>query len=380
MSAPESGTEALPSLFARWLGGALPGSVPQETRATCADCAMCAPPGTIPTASARYFRPDVKCCSYLPALPNFLVGGVLRDPEPAAQAGVRSIRERIRRRVGVSPLGLGPSPSYSALYERAAEEAFGRSKALLCPHYVPELNHCGIWRHRNAVCATYFCKLVRGRVASRFWKSLQRTLELAERGLAKWCLLELGFQAGTLDALIQAGAWNGAAGALTAEAIDQTVPEREYAQAWNAWEGREVEFYERCAALVERLSWEDVLAICGQDLRADWLITQERFRQLCDLTVPTRLAAATVAGAEFLPGAVRLRTYSSLDPIDVPDRLIQTLRHFDGREISEVLAEIRGSLGLELEASLVRKMVDFDLLRPIDPITGQISEGAESSA
>ena len=340
---------------------------------------MCAPPGTKPAALGHYFRPDVKCCSYLPTLPNFLVGGVLRDTEPAAQAGVRSTRDRIGRRIGVSPLGLGPSPSYSALYERAAG-AFGRSKALRCPHYAAELNHCGIWRHRNAVCATYFCKLVRGHVASRFWKSLQRTLELAEQGLAKWCLLELGFPAGTLDALIQAGTWNGTPATLTGEAADQTVPEREYTRAWHAWAGREAEFYVRCASLVDRLSWADILGICGQDLRADWLITQERFRELGDSTVPSRLAAAAVAGAEFLPGTVRLRTYSALDPIDVPDALVQTLRHFDGREIPEVLADIRSSLGLELEPGLVRKMVDFDLLSPIDPITEQNSESTERSA
>ncbi len=328
---------------------------------------MCAPSGTTPTAPDRYFRPDVKCCSYLPTLPNFLVGGVLRDDEPAARAGARSVRERIGRRVGVSPLGLGPLPDYAVLYERAAG-AFGRSKALLCPHFEPELNQCGIWRHRNAVCATYFCKLVRGSVAFRFWRSLQRTLELAEVGLAKWCVLELGVESRSLDALIQAGAWNGTPGSLSSEALDHTVSPREYALGWAPWEGREFEFYARCAELVDRLSWIDVLAVGGQDLRAAWLITQDRYRQLRDPGVPDRLAAGTVAGAEFLPDGVRLSTYSALDPLDVPHEVVAALRYFDGREIPQVMSEIKSRLGIELEASLLRKLVDFDLLKPIDTI------------
>jgi len=360
------GIETLPPLYAGWLEEALPGTIPRETQATCANCAMCAPPGTPPSARGLYYRPDVKCCSYVPTVPNFLLGGVLRDCETAAQAGVRAIRGWIGRRVGVTPLGIGPSPAYQALYDRAAG-AFGRSKALLCPLYVPELNQCSIWRHRNAVCATFFCKLVRGNVASRFWKSLQRTLELTEQGLSKWCLLELGLHAAPLDALIGAGTWNGTPGALTGEALDQIVPEREYARAWGVWRGREAEFYVQCATRVASLSWAEILAICGQDLRAAWLIAQDHYHQLRDESLPTRLAPAAAAGAEFLPGAVRLRTYSPLDPVDVPYELIGALRYFDGREIPAVLDEIKRSLGIELEMPLVRKMADFELLSPSEP-------------
>lgn len=361
------GSETLPPLPTGWLADALPGPIPRESRSTCASCAMCAPPGTSPTAPGLYYRPDVKCCSYVPTLANFLVGGVLSDDTCTAQTGARAIRDWIERRVGVTPLGIGPSPGHQTLYDRATG-AFGRSTALLCPLYVPGLNQCGIWRHRNAVCATFFCKLVRGKVAARFWKSLQRMLELTEQGLSKWCLLELGLQAAPLDALVQAGSWNGGAGALTAEALDQVVPEREYALAWGIWRGREAEFYVNCASRVASLTWAEIVAICGQDLRAAWLVAQDHYHQLRDASVPARLAPVGTSGAEFLPGVARLRTYSALDPIDVPYQLIEVLGRFDGREVSAVLQEIRDSLGLELEIPLVRKMVDFGLLSPVDSV------------
>jgi hypothetical protein len=71
---PESST--LPPLYAEWAESFLGGPIPAETDATCQDCAMCPPPGKRP-ATGVFFSPDVKCCSYMPTLPNFLVGRML---------------------------------------------------------------------------------------------------------------------------------------------------------------------------------------------------------------------------------------------------------------------------------------------------------------
>ena len=59
------------------------------------------------------FNPNVKCCSYLPELWNFLVGGLL-DDEHADPAGRASIEARIDSGAGVTPLCLGQTPTYRA--------------------------------------------------------------------------------------------------------------------------------------------------------------------------------------------------------------------------------------------------------------------------
>ena len=67
-------------LYSRWLDSAFgTGALPDESRATCSDCAMCKPDsGFTPDADddqVRFIRNG--CCTYYPDLPNFLVGQVL---------------------------------------------------------------------------------------------------------------------------------------------------------------------------------------------------------------------------------------------------------------------------------------------------------------
>jgi hypothetical protein len=186
-------TSALPSLYAPWIDEALGGPFPEERHATCAACAMCKPTAAkAATASLTLFDPDTKCCTYVPTLPNFLVGLILNDDDPAAIAGRTSIERRIAAGIGVTPLGLQSDPRYALIYKHAGGELFGRTSGLRCPHYLPaDGGQCGIWRHRNAVCTTWFCKHERGRVGQRFWDALLVLLTLVERHLGLWAANEL---------------------------------------------------------------------------------------------------------------------------------------------------------------------------------------------
>ena len=60
----------------------------------------------------------------------------------------------------------------------------------------------------------------------------------------------------------------------------------------------------------------------------------------------------------------RLSTYSGFDPLDIPNLALNLLHYFDGRPISEVIAEITANEGISLEPDLVRKVADFQVLVP----------------
>ena len=63
-----------------------------ETRATCSDCAMCdkaGPAEAVAPVGGGFFRPEVKCCSYHPTLPNFLAGAALQDASSGGAEGRR---------------------------------------------------------------------------------------------------------------------------------------------------------------------------------------------------------------------------------------------------------------------------------------------------
>src|SRR5262245_25747140 len=122
---------------------------------------MCARPGDVPRPDSEYFDPEIKCCTYLPPLPNFLVGRIPADDREDMAHGCSSVDARLIAGVEVTPLGFGVPAPYTLLYGNA-RDAFGRARGLRCPHYVSEGGKCGIWRHREAICATWFCKRERG--------------------------------------------------------------------------------------------------------------------------------------------------------------------------------------------------------------------------
>src|SRR5436190_17528101 len=96
---------ALPTLQAAWLDQFLGGPLPAETNATCDTCAMLVDKKE-EGPEGHGFNPETKCCTYLPRLWNFLVGGVLDDPHADAVKGRSTVEARIDRGVAVTPLGL----------------------------------------------------------------------------------------------------------------------------------------------------------------------------------------------------------------------------------------------------------------------------------
>jgi hypothetical protein len=357
---PESST--LPPLYAAWAAAFLSGPIPAETDATCEDCAMCAPSGRRPERGV-YFAPDVKCCSYMPTLPNFLVGRMLRDDDPALAVGRKTIEARLAARVAVTPLGLGPTPTHAALYDKKGDRTFGRNRALICPHFVGEGGgRCAIWRHRNGVCATWFCKHVRGGVGLRFWQALEQLLSSVETELARWCVLELGIEAGALHELFRETTDRSAANSRMARARNDTADEGSYGRQWGPWAGQERRFFVECARLVDGLAWPDVVRIGGATTAVFERLTQEAYRRLTSHVIPERLQVGKLTTVARGRSHARIVAYSGLDPIHLPTILVDLLPYFDGGATADTLRRIRRDTGLALEPALVRRLVDYEIL------------------
>ncbi|HVM98668.1 MAG TPA: hypothetical protein VMT68_00520 [Caulobacteraceae bacterium] len=358
--------EALPPLYAGWVGELLGAGIPAERKATCDACAMCPPPGGA-TGGAAYFEPSLKCCTFMPRLPNFLVGAILADDADAADAaGRESLLRRLGAREAVTPLGVDRSAAYGLLYD-AGEETFGKARGLVCPHFLADTGRCGVWRHRNSVCATWFCKHERGQVGFQFWRSaLQRLLGVVERALAKWCVAELDIGPDALEALAASPAWNNDSAPLTARALDGGVDERAYARLWGRWRDREPEFFARSAALVAPLSWAEVSAIAGAEGGMLATVTQLAFQRLTAAAAPGRLVPAEFRIARAGPEATRVVAYSPYDPLDIPNVVLALLPAFDGRPTADVIADVEARTGFRLEPDLVRKLADFGVLKPAE--------------
>lgn len=344
-------TSSIPELYAPWVEEVLGEAVPEERHATCSACAMCAPTAAkAATASLKLFDPDTKCCTYVPTLPNFLVGLILQDEDHAAAAGRDSVRRRIADGVGVTPLGLQPDPQYVLIYKHSGDQLFGRTMGLRCPHYLPsEGGQCSIWRHRNAVCATWFCKYERGQIGKRFWEALLQFLTMTERHLGLWAAGQLG------EGIERLGP------ALLHYYVTPLV--RPISSWSRHWVGRYEEFYRETARLVETLTWPQVREIGGPELAVVTGQLRAAHKVLKDDDVPTHVRLGAVRTVELEDGQVACTGYSSNDMVRLPKVMTEVFERFDGRRPTvQVCEELESQMGITFDNEAVRHLVDFGVL------------------
>lgn len=346
---------AVRPLHERWVEQLLGVPVPEEPEATCDDCVMCAPTGV---DAGEQFNPRTKCCTFHPDLPNFLVGRAL-----AAEVGAASlVAERVEAGVDATPLRLASPGRFDVIF-RHAQPAWGKSLAQRCPYYDEAAGgRCGVWASRASVCATWFCKHTRGELGRRFWEALKHCLGSAEVDLALWCALQLDLDAPALDRLLTRVSLKGGP-QLGASELDGFIEQGERRRRWGKWCGREVEYYKRCAELVEPLSWSEIQAICGVRTAAWAQVTVEAHRKLQDRGVPTVLRFSGLSLNRIDVQTVQICTYSATDPLELPRELIDALPYFDGARTTELVQRaIASERDLEIDDALLRLLVDFQVL------------------
>ena len=210
-----------------------------ETRATCDTCAMCNH-GQIAPVAMDYFRPDAKCCTFHPGLANYLVGAIFADTSDELAEGRRRLRAKIAARIGVTPSFIASPRKYNVIYAAARGAGFfGRSKNMLCPYFDEENDgRCTVWRYRESVCSTYFCKYTAGKPGWQFWDTMKGYLSHVERSLAHYASV-------TVDPKVKEPKLERFV--LTVEDVEDRAPnDADYASWWGTWLGREEEFYIEC--------------------------------------------------------------------------------------------------------------------------------------
>ena len=115
--------------------------------------------------------------------------------------------------------------------------------------------------------AYYLLGVIESRVGHAFWLSVKALLKSIERDLAQWAVLEAGVSAAALHQ-IMVETDKKPDTPIDADDVDGVVSDHRYAALWGGLVGSEAEFYKTCADRVSRLSWSEVLAICGPEVRA----------------------------------------------------------------------------------------------------------------
>jgi hypothetical protein len=351
----------LPALYARWIEAIIQGPLPVETEATCSDCVMCSRTGEPADTEQFFFDSGSKCCTYTPTLSNFVVGAILGDPTQSMITGKAALTARLSKGLGADPLSIHPTLAYNLLY-RHSQNAFGRNSTLRCPHLDTALGACTIWPYRDPTCVTWFCKHHRGKIGQSFWRALQTFLDVVIKELSLWCVLRLDIGDEAL-ALLESKRDRGMKGEnLQASELDGRFDADTARKTWGRWWGRETEFYAECARLVSNLDFRQVERICGPEILVSSRLVKLAYARLQETDIPTVLTIGRFEVEEATLDAVRVWSYSRLDPLDLPVPVFMALSYFDGRPTKDALSMVEHDLGIRLDYQLLRTLIDFGIL------------------
>lgn len=329
-----------------------------EPRATCGDCAMCSKSDETEGPLSEFFRPDTKCCTYHPILPNYLVGALLANTDPMFDEGRRRIRAKIERRIGVSPGWIRMPRKYEVLLE-ASRAAFGRSTTLRCPYYEVASGNCTIWRFRESVCSTFFCKHARGATAHTFWMALKGYMNVIEKTLSLW-----SSHAVCPDAREPVPPRT----KLDVEDLEDRPPRAEvYEKFWGGWAGREEEFYVACFEHVRDLSRDEFAALVddreeGKEALATLASTYEA------VTKP-KLLPLLVVNPELkkdrVEGGVAVASYSRYDVLRLSDDLMAVLGELEPDEpVDLMIGRMKRDHDVDVPPDLLLELQTHEVLVP----------------
>lgn len=256
---PHSLFYQLPEIYQHLLPQTLLNFEIHEVKATCSACAM--EKGKAQKFGAepdKWYNPSLKCCTYQPFLPNYLLGGLLLSSSKSV------IEDQILKKDFMLPLGGFPSVKYQIAFNAKEPSQFGREKKFLCKYLDTKTELCKIWKYRNSVCSTYHCFSIYNEAGVGFWLDLQEFLFFIETTLAEYCMEEGGFNPQqvweSLDFL------NGK-GEDSVEADWDELTKESHQELWQDWSNKESEFYIKSYEIIkdlDRKSFREIMGSTGK--------------------------------------------------------------------------------------------------------------------
>jgi hypothetical protein len=348
----------IPPFYHRFLPTFFEKEIPAEIFARCGNCPMTASDRKeMESELSRPFSPETKCCTFIPRLPNFFAGAVFTDKE--TKTGRDLLRIRIGRKQGIFPQGIYPDKKYRLLYEFGRKNGFGKSSLLKCPYFIQGEFNCSLWKYRESICSTWFCKYLGAETGRVFWYEMRDFFKLIQEKMVEHAIRELG-----LTVIPPYGDDE----QLSVEDLDDLPMHRqEYQRRWQHWEGREEAFYIRCFEIISRKKVHDFNLIIGSEYRERMNSLEEKFHRMVSFPEILQVNPEYVL-EEAIPDKYRLRLRSWIDrndtvityAFDVPKSVIDTFR--GGKNTAYALNELSEKSGIQLGKDLIIALFQHGIL------------------
>lgn len=236
-----------------------------ESKATCDNC------------NWKAYQPDLKCCTFEPYLPNFLVGALFESPA-TSEGALESLREKITMRKYSLPIGMTPSVRYQVHFNERNPQDFGNRREWLCPYFNREQNNCGIWKNRGSVCTTFFCQSSYGKKGELFWNQMNDYLTYVEMALMEEVLVHLDFSPRQISDCLQY--LNRQEGSV-AELRSASLPIEKARKLWNGYFDEQEQFFRKTYQMVQEFDkrrFKEAMGSMGAEIEEKLLETLRKLQ------------------------------------------------------------------------------------------------------
>lgn len=231
----------------------------KETRADCGNCNQA-------RGVTAIYKEGLKCCTFFPFVPNFLLGAILDSSLPGRTRIADAITGTVEmKEANFLPLGLMPSITYQRRFHAGQPDNYGNDESLLCPHFLKTTGGCGIWSVRPSPCRSFFCESSYGLSGIEFWAKFEKFVSMLETALAHNALLELGFDE---DEVALSTRFLPRYAAPDPHGFTGEKLKLEISKSWAEFGADRIEFYRKCYRLVSELKVEDVKELLGDEGKA----------------------------------------------------------------------------------------------------------------
>jgi hypothetical protein len=276
------------------------------------------------------FHPDVKCCTYQPDLPNFLVGAILSSKSSALSEGQKRIREKILQGEGITPQSILATKSSSLEYNQLIDYNSDHGSDIGCPYFNKVKNNCTIWLFRQANCSAFFCKSVEGFAGQIFWEAMNFYLSSVEKQLSDYVLQWL----------------------------------KDPSTGTEMWKQNKAEFYIKSYTIVKSLDRSSFEEICGTSLDALLEQVQYSYAEAIRSTVPEKLKRNPALQYKKLVNS-KYQYETGHGKCVLSGRLHATLHFFDGKADNEqVMERILKEQNIRLSSALLLRLFKNMILLP----------------
>ncbi len=230
-----------------------------EKSADCTNC-LCSRENRM---GLPFYRNDLKCCTFYPFIPNYVVGALLESPE--TPIFIKDLlKSKILNRVYALPMGLFVPLSYQIKFINREPQDFGNKVELLCPYFDKQKMNCGIWKYRGSVCTSYFCYSDYGKQGTEFWEILGEYLNACEMVLSQDCVVSRGLPPEIIDGQLE---YINCATATSEELSSDSMSEAIFLSYWSEWTGSIEEFYRSCHYYVSNFSDQEMAELLSDETK-----------------------------------------------------------------------------------------------------------------